>query len=297
MTARTIGLGAPYRWLSAAFTICRAHPRALLSAALVLTLVALVPTLLQLLIETALRPSDTVRTIIQIFFMVVPLVIFPPLVGGFYRLVHALHSGRPAEPLDILAVYQEPLAARRLIVTNLIFTLISIGVVVGLAYSFGGAELLEFLRAMATLQPGATEFPPVPAGLLPLLSALSILIMVIVTAQGLATAQVALSGSAPLAAIGSGFAVALRNIATFLLFYLPAVVVGFLIIMAFVMVAALIGMVLSVVSPMLAAALLMPLGLVAVVVLYALMFTFFYHAWLDTLGSSPAIPDEHQLIA
>jgi hypothetical protein len=297
MSIKTVRLGAPYRWLGESVSLCRAHPRVLFGAASLLMLVALLPTLLQLLLEAALKPSITVMWVLQGVFTVIALVAFPPIVGGFYRITHALREGRSANALDLFAVFQDGVAARQLIVTNLVFVLLSIVLLLGLAYAFGGQDLIEFLRAMSALQPGARELPALPDGLLPLLSALMILAMVIMTAQGLATAQVAISGSLPFAAIGAGFGVALRNIGSFLLFYLPLAVLAFVMVLVTVLVATLVGMMLSVISPLLAAALFVPLSLLLVVLLYAVMFTFYYHAWRDTLCSEATIQPDHQLAA
>jgi hypothetical protein len=54
---------------------------------------------------------------------------------------------------------------------------------------------------------------------------------------------------------------------------------------------------LSVISPMLAAVLVAPLSLLLVLLAYASMFTFFYHAWRDALGSDEIIQDDHQIVA
>lgn len=298
MTVKTVSMGSPFRWLGAAFAMCLAYPRVLFGAASLLLLVALLPTLAQVLTEAAVQPSVGARAAIQTLFSIIALILFPPVIGGFYRIVHALHEGRPASAFDLFAVFQDAVATRRLIATNLIFVLVSLVLIVGLAFAFGGQELLGFLRALAALTPGATELPPFPNGLLSLLSALLLLALVIVTAQGLATAQVALAGKSPSAATGDGFKVALRNIGALLLFYLPMAVLGFVVVIVFVLVAGLIGAVLSVISPVLAAVLIAPLTLVIVLVFYAVMFTFFYHAWRDTLGPvNPSVQPEHQIAA
>jgi hypothetical protein len=297
MTARKISLGAPYRWLGEAFAMCRAQPRIVFGAASLLMMVALLPSLLQLLLEAALQPSATARLVLQALFSVASLIVFPPLVGGFYRLVHALHQGRPASPLDLFAMFRDTGAARQLIFANLSFILISIVLLVGPALAFGGEDLLGFLRAMATLQPGATALPPFPDGLMSLMAVLLIVALVIMTAQGLATAQIAVTGTPPFAAIGAGFGVALRNVGAFLLFYLPLAVLALVVALVFILVAVLVGAMLSVISPMLAAVLVAPLSLLLVLLAYALMFTFFYHAWRDTLGSDEITQDDHQIVA
>jgi hypothetical protein len=297
MTGKSVGLGAPFRWLAEAFAMCRNHARILFGAASMLMLVALLPSLAQLLVEAALQPSPTSSAMIQVMFTLVSLFLFPPVVGGFYRIVHALHEGRAAHAFDLFSVFQDAAATRSLIVTNLIFVLASVVVIIGLAYAFGGQPLFDFLRAASTLQPGATELPPLPEGLLALFLAMAILMIVIATAQGLATPAVAVSGLSPLAAVAEAFKLALRNSAVFLLFYLPMSVLGFIVFMVFALVAVLIGAVLSLANPILAAALLAPVTLAMVLVLYALMFTFFYHAWRDLSGlASGPLPD-HQIAA
>jgi hypothetical protein len=173
---------------------------------------------LQLLLEAALQPSATARLVLQALFSVVSLIVFPPLVGGFYRLVHALHQGRPASPLDLFAMFRDTGAARQLIFANLSFILISIVLLVGPALAFGGEDLLEFLRAMATLQPGATALPPFPDGLMSLMAVLLIVALVIMTAQGLATAQIAVRDAARGDRRGFGWP---AHVGAFLLFYLP----------------------------------------------------------------------------
>lgn len=297
MTMKKVSLGGPYRWLGESFAMCRAHPRVLFGAGSLLMLVALLPSMLQLLLEAALHPSASVGWALQALFSLVSLILFPPVVGGFYRLVHALHAGQPANAFELFAVFRDATATRHLIVTNLVFILVSIVLLLGVALAFGGEALLEYLRALAALQTGATALPPFPEGLLPLLVVLLILGLVIMTAQGLATAQVAISGISPFAAIGAGFAVALRNIGSFLLFYLPLALVAFIAMLAFVLVAVLLGAMLSVVNPMLAAVLIAPVSMLLVLLMYALMFTFFYHAWRDTLGSDEITPSDHQIVA
>lgn len=295
MTVNTVSLGSPFRWLAEAFAMCRAHTRVLFGAASMLLFVAALPSVVQMLVEAAVQPSAGGRGVIQAVFTIIALLLFPPVVGGFYRLVHALHEGRPAHARDLFALFQDGPATLRLIVTNLIFVAVSLLAIVGLAAVVGGQELLEFLRAAAVLKPGATELPPVPDGMLILISVMLILALLIMTAQGLATAEVAITGRSPLAAVTAGFKLALRNLGTFLLFYLPLAVIAFIAFMILALVAALVGGMLSLASPTLAAVLLVPVALVFVLVVYALMFTFFYHAWRDTLGAGGEAQPEHQI--
>lgn len=297
MTVKTVSLGTPFRWLAESFALCRANARVMFGAASLLLMVALLPSLAQMLFEAALQPSPSTRVVIQLLFSLIALVLFPPVVGGFYRLVHALHEGREARATDLFALFQDGVAARQLIATNLIFVVVSLVVVAGLAFAIGGQELIEFLKATAALKPGATQLPPLPDGLLAVLSVLMILVLLIMTAQGLATAEVAVTGRSPLAAAGDGFRVALRNLGVFLLFYLPLAVLGFIAFMAIVLVAMLVGAVVSLLSPVLAAVVIAPFSLLIILLVYAMMFTFFYHAWRDTLGNDHPVEADNQIAA
>jgi hypothetical protein len=230
-------------------------------------------------------------------FTVLALVLFPPVVGGFYRLLHNLHEGRASTPFEIFAVFQDGALTVRLIAANLIFVVLSVVLIGGLAYAFGGPALIEFLRTASTLKPGATALPPLPPGLLPLMSVVMIVAFAIITAQGLATAAVAIAGETPLAAVVAAFKVTLRSLGSLLLFYLPVMVIGFIVFMIFALVAVLLATLLSVASPVLATLLLAPLTLILVLVMYALMFTFFYHAWRDTLGAGFDSRGDHQIAA
>ena len=69
MSVKSIALATPYRWLGEAFALCRAHVRILFGATCLMILVALLPSLLQVLIETALRPSASNRIGLQVFFL------------------------------------------------------------------------------------------------------------------------------------------------------------------------------------------------------------------------------------
>lgn len=295
MSVKTVSLATPYRWLAEAFALCRAHPRVVFGAASLLMVFALLPTLLQLLLEAALQPSLTMRLGIQIVFSVIGLFLLPPVVGGFYRVLHALSEGRPAQAKDVLAVFAEASTARRLIATNLMFMLVSVLVVIALGLAFGGKGLLDFFATLAARAPGSTALPPpLPPGVLPLLSTLMIAFMVISTAQTVASAQIALSSRAPLSAIGDGFQVALRNIGAFLLFYLPMALIGSVLMLIVGLIAALLAALFAMLSKVLAVLVLVPLVLGLMLLLYALMLGFFYRAWRDTLGGDSVAPAEPQ---
>ena len=295
MSSRHISLGTPYRWLGEAFAMFRAHTGVLFGAALLAVLVALLPSVLQLVLELLLTPSGAASQMIELLCLLLGLVLFPPVVGGFYRLVHALQAGRAATALDVLAVFQDGPAAVRLIITNLVFTLITLLLAGAIAYAVGGPELFDFLRAMAALKPDAATLPALPGGLFSTFALVLAVGLLIGTAQGLAMVQVAVAGRAPAPAIGEGFLAMGRNLGALLLFYLPVALIGGVIFLVFGLIAALIGAVLSAISPALTMALVLPLALGLVVALYAVGFNFIYHAWRELFGAAPPTPTNTQI--
>lgn len=296
MAVKPVALSAPFRWLGESFALMRRNPGVVLGSAALVLMLTLLPTLLQFLVGAAMASNESVRASLQVFFSVVGLALLPPIMGGFYRILHAVHEGRPAQPFDLFAIFSDGVATRRMILTNLVFLLIMIVVVVGLAYAFGGQELLEFFRTVSTLKAGATELPPLPDGLLPLITAVTLLALVISTAKELANMQVALAAQSPLAATGEGFAGTLRNVGAFLMFFIPVALVLLIAGSIFLVLAALIAGALTVISPLLAAALIVPLTAVLGVLFYAVIYGFYYLAWRDVLGeASPPEAAPHHL--
>lgn len=293
-----VTLGTPYRWLGEAFALCRAHPATFLGAASVMLVVSLLPALLQRVAASLLPETLFVQGLIYIVFS---LLLLPPIVGGFYRLAHAAHRGQPVSSRDLFVVMGDGPAARRLVLTNLVFFfLLLLGVVAPLV-ALGGEKLRTFLHALVTLQPGAKELPAMPEGLLPLLIGAALVGILISTAKSLAMVQASLSERTPLQATGDGFQVALRNAGAFLLFYLPVAALAFIGFMIFALLAVLVGAVLSLLSPTLAYLAIMPVAVLVGLAYYAIAFAFFYNAWRQTLADddTPVLPtgDTHQIEA
>ena len=269
MAPDRFGPAAPWRWLQQAAALLRAQPRVLGGATALLLSVALVPSLVQVALSGA-SPQFA-----QVLAVLLSLLLYPPAVAGFFRVVHALVQGAPVQPSALFAAYGDAPALRRMVIANLLFVSGSLLVVTTLAWAFGGEELLQFLRELSALQPGAKQLPALPPGVLPLVVALLLFGAALVSAQGLAFAELALGGRPPLAAIGAALRVTARNFGALLLFYVPVAVLGFLAFMLVALVAVLLGTLLAMLSPSLGPLLVLLLSLVLVLVMYALLFTFF----------------------
>jgi len=294
MTAKSVSFNAPFAWLTASVESLRTDPGTLFGATALLVAVALVPTLVQ---QVALRilPSTTIGTAlaIQAVFSLFLMVVFPPVAGGYFRILRARARGHPARATDVFALFQEPAAARRMIATGLIFTAIYVAAVFAANLATGG-YVFDFFRIVLTTVPGKPPvFPPPPSGfgLWFLLGAF--LGVTLMTAYNLAFVQAALGSRSALDAVGDGFAATVRNLAVFIVFYLAILIAGMIFLLIFALVAGLIAMVCGFVSPILAFVVLIPIYLAAMLVMYVVMFGFTYHAWRDTLGDDMGRIEQH----
>src|ERR671912_2225501 len=135
MSIRTVSLGSAYRWLGEALATCRAQPRLLFGAACLLLVAALSLSLIQAAIEAIVPLPLIGRALLQ---ALLSLVLFAPVLGGFYRLVDAVHHARPAAPSELFALFGDRDASLRLVGTQLLFALLAMVVLGVPAYVFGG---------------------------------------------------------------------------------------------------------------------------------------------------------------
>ena len=287
-----IGPVTPWRWLQQAFALLRAQPRVIIGATSLLLAVALAPSVLQVAL-TGASPW-----LAQLLALVVSLLVYPPAVAGYYRVLHGVAQGVQLQPSSLFAVFNDGACVRRMIIANLVFISGAVLVLMFLIWIFGGEELMAFFQQLATLQPGTTQLPAMPRGALPLVVAAMLFGAALVSAQGIAYAELALGPRPPLAAIGAAIRLVARHFGLLLLFYVPAAVMGFLAFMMVALVAVLLGTVLAMLSPALAPALVLALSLVLAMLMYALLFSFFYCAWRDLLGDAlpPSTPGPaHQI--
>ncbi len=290
MTAKSISFGTPFSWIDAAVGLMRKNPNAILGAAALVLVVAFVPAVLQQIVLRILQPAS-VNTILAVFgfFTLANILLFAPVVGGFYRLVHACAQGQAARATDVFALYREPDAAVRMIAVACTFLLINVAAFVAANAAIGENYLVEFAKVVLTAKHGAPPvFPTAPSGIVLWCAVFTIVLMTLGTAHNLAMAQAALAPRSPLNAVGDGFAAALRNLLAFVVFYLALCVAGLLFLLVIGLVIGVIAVLFGLISPILAIVVVAPIYLALLLVLYAVVFGFNYFAWRDTLGDAAA---------
>ena len=292
MTARSVNMAAPFRWLMKAFDVGRRQPKALFGGFALLLAVGLIPSVVQYVAQS-LAPGA--MGLVYGLVIGLSLVLVPPLSGAAFRLMHDCETGAPVAATDLFNGYRDRDFAVRTILTSLLFMLAYLAALALLLTVMPGKEFFaELLVRVAAATPGAdpdlANMPPLPPSFLLWLLAAAALAVVLGNAYMLAFAQAALGGHGPVAAVGSGLAATLRNLLPLVGFFLVASVVGFFALLLVALVLGVVGGVLGLVSPLLAILLVIPVYLGLVLVLYVVMFGFYYHGWREIFGEPAAAP-------
>lgn len=295
MTAKSISFGAPFSWLASSFDALSKDSGTTLGATALLVVILLIPTVIQQVLLRVMQPISMGAVVtIQAIFMVLGTFLFPPLMGGYFRFLHARELGQPVRATDVFALLREPPAAWRMITTALLFTAMYVVAAIALNFATGG-YVIEFFKVAMTTVPGQPPvFPPIPSGFLLWVVVIVFLGITLMTAYMLAITQTALSTRTPMDAIGDGFAVTLRNLAVFAVFYLAMCLAGLVLALILGLVIGLVAVLFGLISPILAMVIVIPIYLVLLLVTYVVMFGFNYYAWRATLGDDAA-PVEQQI--
>jgi hypothetical protein len=288
-----VGLVAPWRWLQQGVALLRAHPRPLLGGAAMLVAVALLPSVLVAVAAPLLPPAGA-----QALGAIASLLLYPPAVGGYLRVIHARQAGQDLPAAAMFATFADGPASRRLVIGNLVMVSGFMLAIALLAFGLGGESLLGYFQQLSVLKPGVTP-PALPAGALPFALVLLLLGVYMLAAQGLAFAELALGTRPPLPAIGAALGTSARHYGVWLLFFVPAMFLAFLVFMLVALAAVLLAAMLAVASAALGKLVVALCTVALMVSLYALLFAFFYFAWRELSGAPapPPQPPPHRIAA
>lgn len=298
MTARTVSMGTPFRWLMKAVDVGRRNPRALFGGFAILLVISLVPTVVQMVLQALLADSPTLMWSLYALVVLAGLLAMPPLTGAAIRLLHDCETGQPASALDVFNGYRDSAFAVRMVLTSLLLFAFYL-VVMGVLFALMPAKemIIEvFTRSMAVPpggQPDLTGLDFDPASLPWLFLWMVGTAAVLFTAmhvQLLATTHAALSGQGPMHALVSGLLGTLKNVLPLTGFTLAMLAIGFVAALLLALVLGLVAVVLTLVSPVLAGAVLVPAYLVAVLMMLVVLYGFYYHAWREIFGETAADP-------
>lgn len=295
MTTRALGPGAGWGWLKQAINLGSHNPKAIFGGAALLLLAALVPTCVQLIVQQGLGMTEPgVMMVLVGFSLLYSLLLMPPLIAGFLRVIHAAESNAPTRPTAIFSVFGPGGGALRMIGLVLVFLVVVVAVFAAIGAAFGGeffAGIATAMMALQTAAPGSTPaLPQMPDGFGAFLGLMLLVGVFLNAVYAIAVGQVALTPRGVLGAVGDGFLGTLKNVLPLLVLLVIAIVLGLvfmLLVMLLVMLLAFIG---ALVHPSLAVALAAPVYLGAMLVAYVVMFGVMYFMWREVCGDAVAPP-------
>jgi hypothetical protein len=264
MTARHVPLGSMYRWISGALRLLWAHPAALFGA-------------------------SALMLIFYAVMVALNVVVMPPLVTGWMRLLDKLSTGQGGGAMELLAPFRDGAAWKRGIGYTLLFGLVSL-LVLALFVAALWTPVMTMMAQVAASQAAiaaGVEAPRVgfPTALLLAYPLFLLAIGFLQTAYFVGFAELALRTATPVsAALGGGLSGVGRN-AWGLIVYIVSLLIGGLLLMLVVgLVLGLMMAALMMVSPVLMTVAVFALYVPLLLLMYPLMNAWAYLAWRDMLG-------------
>ncbi len=290
MTIRNVGAGHGWAWLVQAVNVGRGNPRAVYGAVALVALLALLPSVLQVVLQLLFGLDPQAQLMVVGATSLLSILVYPLLIGGVMRVIDAVEHGRPAQAVDVFSTFSAEAGAGRLVGFGLLMGLIYIATFYTLVSLFGEGVPEWYLEVMTRSQelgtqaatPGAgADLPLPPAGIGPLM-ALALLFGVYYAAvYAIGLAQVALGGRPVTGALRDGLAGALKNVLPVLVVAAIAMAGGFALMLVFGVVVVLLSAVANLIHPALAGVLVLPLYMALLLVLYIVMFGVMYAMWRD----------------
>lgn len=291
MTTRAMGPGTGWTWLRRGVNLGATNPRAIFGGAALMVLVALVPTVLQLAVQGTMGAENVpAMGALLAFSLLYSLLVMPPVMAGYLRLIHASETGGVPRAGAVFDVVRSAPDALRII--GLVLLLMVLGIVLfGAVIAGFGLDMLEQLAtAVAASQSATPTLPQLPQGFGMLMALVMLLGLFFNGVYAIAVGQVALAGRGVFASLGDGLVGTLKNLLPLLVAALVALVGGIVALLALMLVVALLAFIGGLVHPVLAIALAAPVYLLAMVALYVVMFGVMYFFWRDVCAD-PALAD------
>lgn len=270
------------------------NARALFGAAALMLVIGLVPTAAQLLFGPGAgdAPNPAAMGGWVLFSLLYSVLVMPPAMAGFLRVIHATETGAPTRAAAIFEAYRQ--GAGRIIGLVLLLMVVAIVVMVAIAFAFGQqfmTELAQFMMAAQTASStGTTQLPSLPDGVGTLFVLILLFGLFFNGVYALSVGQVVLGGSGIGPALRDGFAGALKNLLPLLVLLVVALVVGVLAGIVLALLMALLAAIGGLVHAVVAAILVVPVYLAVMLAVYVIAFGVMYFMWRDICGQGATAP-------
>lgn len=291
---------AGWSWLKQAIHLGRGNPRAVFGAVALLALVAMLPSLVQVVLQSALGLGTTGTMAVMAASTLVMVVVYPLLIGGVLRVIDAAEHGRPVHATALFDTFRAGNDAGRLVGFGVAMFAAYIAVFVVVVGLFGQDFLAWYMEVLAASTQNDAEaqakvLQDIPEGFGTLMALGTLAGLFFGGVYAIGFGQVALRGRSVGSALVDGVAGTLKNVLPIGLL----AVVSFVGFVAFALVAMLVIVLLAtiggLVHPLLAALLAAPAYFGALLVLYVVMFGVMYFMWRDVCeegGEAPLLPPD-----
>ncbi|MBM7131857.1 hypothetical protein [Dyella mobilis] len=287
MATRSRGPSAGFGWLNRGFSAAFSHPKPLFGAAALVTLVAMLPTLItapmqfhSLFAGTALQPN-AFGWIMWLSMLVGLLVL--PLYAGYLQIIDTTVRGQAIRVSNVFRPYRDGLALR--VIGFGIAMLVVYSAILALILFTVGSSVAEWyvqaLSAKLNHQPPPTTLPS-GFGITFLLCLLCGTLMMGVYSIGLG--QVALQNRSVVGAIADGATGALKNILPLFMLLLGLILAGIVVGIGFAVAFLLIALIGKLISLWLMPVLIFALYVAVILVVFTIMYGVMYQLWRDVCG-------------
>lgn len=296
-STRALGPGAGLGWLRQALNLGRSNPRAVFGAVALLALVALVPSVVQLVLQQGLGLSAGALVNVIALLSVLMIVLYPLLIGGLLRVIDDAENGRPTHAMALFATFRAGTGAGRLVGFGVLMSLVYVAAFGAVIATFGPGLFGWYVQVLDASMLGdqaavAAAMQSVPDGLGTVMALGTLVGLFCTGVFAIGFGQVALRDRPVLAALGDGIAGTLKNL-------LPIVVlaaVAFIGLLVSITLFALLLAVLlglgSLVHPAIGMLLALPVYLAMLLVLYVVMFGVMYYMWRDVCHVADTSPGD-----
>lgn len=293
MTTRSNGPLAGFDWLKRGINVGYANPKAVLGGAAFLLLMAIVPALITMPIQFGVmragaQPDWAAFGLVMAISVLGGLLLIP-LYGGYLQVIDAAERGLPARARDIFQPYRQG-GALRLIGYGLAIFGVYIAAF-GIIIAASGMGIVRWYGQLMTAQ---LHHQPLPADAMPDGIGMAVALVMVfglfmMGAYAISLGQVALRRRSVFAAIGDGFAGALKNVLPLLVFVISLLVALIVFVVVIVLLAGLLTVLGKLAGSWLVLLLVAPLYVAVMVAMYATMFGTMYYLWRDVCGGD----DDH----
>ncbi len=304
MTTRAVGPGRGWGWLKQAINLGRNNPKAVFGATALMAAVALIPSMLQLLLQLVFKESPgTIMAVVGVMTLV-SMVVTSLLIGGLLRVIHAAENGQPTHATAVFDTFSQGQVRGRLIGFGVLMMVIYVGVFV-LVVSLFGKDFMSWYwelitSAQAMQASGGAATPPdlanMPQGLGRIMAVGSLFGLFMGGVYAIGFGQVAVGGRSIGEAFMDGLRGTIKNVLPIVVLAVVTIMAMLLLVIGVVLVAGIITLVAGAISKVLAFALLVPIYFGMILLVYVVMFGVMYFMWRDIcMDTPPPLPREDQL--